>query len=91
MVSGIFRDAVLKRETPDPMRGRLEGISLIVVGSGPSLGNLEAGALAAVTSVPFSIVAGGLACVAGVGVLAAASPAFRRYRAGETAKATGLP
>jgi MFS family permease len=80
MVSGIFRDAVLKRETPDPMRGRLEGISLIVVGGGPSLGNLEAGALASLTSVPFSIVAGGVACLVGVGVLAAVSAKFRSYR-----------
>ncbi|MEO8291615.1 MAG: MFS transporter [Actinomycetota bacterium] len=83
MVSGIFRDAVLKTTTPDEMRGRLEGVSLSVVAGGPSLGDLEAGALASVTSVPFSIVSGGLACIVGVGVLAAAIPQLARYDAAE--------
>jgi MFS family permease len=83
MVSGIFRDAVLKTTTPDEMRGRLEGVSLSVVAGGPSLGDLEAGALASVTSVPFSIVSGGLACIVGVGVLAAAIPELLRYDAAE--------
>ncbi len=85
MVSGLFRDAVLKTTTPDEMRGRLEGVSLSVVAAGPSLGDLEAGALASVTSVPFSIVSGGLACILGVGVLAAAMPQLARYDA-EVAK-----
>lgn len=83
MVSGIFRDAVLKTTTPDEMRGRLEGVSLSVVAAGPSLGDLEAGALASVTSVPFSIVSGGLACIVGVGALAAAIPQLARYDAAE--------
>jgi MFS family permease len=83
MVSGIYRDAVLKTTTPDEMRGRLEGVSLSVVASGPSLGDLEAGALASVTSVPFSIVSGGLACIVGVGVLAVAVPQLARYDAAE--------
>ena len=38
MVSGLYRDAILKTVTPDEMRGRLEGIGLAVVGTGPSLG-----------------------------------------------------
>ena len=50
MVSGLYRDAILKTVTPDEMRGRLEGIGLAVVGTGPSLGNAEAGLLASVTS-----------------------------------------
>jgi MFS family permease len=83
MVSGIYRDTVLKTTTPDEMRGRLEGVSLSVVASGPSLGDLEAGALASVTSVPFSIVSGGLACIVGVGVLAAAIPELMRDDAAE--------
>jgi MFS family permease len=78
-VSGIYRTAILMRATPDAMRGRLEGISLTVVATGPSLGNLEAGGLATLTSVPFSIVSGGVLCVVGVGVMGLALPAFRRY------------
>ncbi len=81
MVSGLYRDAIVKTVTPDEMRGRLEGIGLAVWGTGPSIGNAEAGLLAAVTSVRFSIVSGGLACIAGAGVLALALPRYLRYDA----------
>jgi MFS family permease len=81
MVSGLYRDAILKTVTPDEMRGRLEGISLSVVGTGPSLGNAEAGLLASVTTVRTSIVSGGIACILGAGLLALVLPRFRRYDA----------
>jgi MFS family permease len=81
MVSGLYRDAILKTVTPDEMRGRLEGVSLAVVGTGPSLGNAEAGLLASVTSVPFSIKFGGIACIIGAGILAVLLPRYRRYDA----------
>lgn len=81
MVSGLYRDAILKTVTPDEMRGRLEGISLSVVGTGPSLGNAEAGFLASLTSVRTSIVSGGIACIVGAGVLALLLPRYRRYEA----------
>jgi hypothetical protein len=81
MVSGLYRDAILKTVTPDEMRGRLEGISLAVVGTGPSLGNAEAGLLASVTSVRFSIRFGGVACILGAGLLALVLPKYRRYDA----------
>jgi MFS family permease len=81
MVSGLYRDAILKTVTPDAMRGRLEGVGLSVVGTGPSLGNAEAGLLASVTSVRFSIVSGGIACIVGAGLLALVLPKYRRYDA----------
>ena len=81
MVSGLHRDAILKTVTPDEMRGRLEGISLSVVGTGPSLGNAEAGFLASLTTVRTSIVSGGIACIIGAGVLAILLPRYRRYDA----------
>lgn len=80
-VSGIFRTAILQTATPKHMLGRLHGVELAVVASGPSLGDIEAGALAAATSVPFSIVFGGLACIAGVGAMALLLPEFARYDA----------
>jgi MFS family permease len=81
MVSGLYRDAILKTVTPDEMRGRLEGISLSVVGTGPSIGNGEAGLLASVTGVRFSIVSGGIACILGAGLLALLLPRYRNYDA----------
>lgn len=81
MVSGLYRDAILKTVTPDEMRGRLEGVSLSVVGTGPSLGNAEAGFLASLTNVRASIVSGGVACILGAGLLALVLPRYRRYDA----------
>ena len=50
MVSGLYRDAILKTVTPDEMRGRLRGSGWRWWGR-PVLGNAEAGLLASVTSV----------------------------------------
>ena len=44
------------------------------VASAPSLGDLEAGVLASLTSLRFSIVSGGVACIAGCVVTALALP-----------------
>jgi MFS family permease len=81
MVSGLYRDAIVKTVTPDEMRGRLEGIGLAVWGTGPSIGNAEAGFVAALTSIRTSIVSGGIACIVGAGVLALVLPRYRRYDA----------
>jgi MFS family permease len=81
MVSGVYRSTILQTVAPDALRGRLSGIELAVVASGPSIGDIEAGVVASLVSLPFAIVSGGLACIAGVGVLAARVPAFARYDA----------
>ena len=77
--SAILRSTILLTVTPDSMRGRLSGIELAQVASAPSLGNLEAGALASLTSLRFSVVSGGLACIAGCWLFVAAVPALLRY------------
>jgi len=79
MVSAVFRVAILNTATPDGMRGRLQGVFIVVVAGGPRLGDLEAGVTASLVSPGFSVVSGGLACVVGVAALAAAVPSFRRY------------
>lgn len=79
-ISAILRGTMLLQLTPDSLRGRLIGIEFAQVTSAPSLGNLEAGVLASLTSVRTAVVSGGLACVAGCVVLAAAFPALIRYR-----------
>jgi MFS family permease len=80
-VSAILRNSILLAATPDHLRGRLSGIELAQVASTPQLGNVEAGALASLTSVRFSIVSGGILCVAGTAVIAVALPALVRYDA----------
>ena len=86
-VSATFRSTIWNQTIPDHLRGRLAGIELANVASGPLLGDFEAGAVARLTSPRFSIVSGGLACLAGAGVLALLLPEFVRYRSahgGET-------
>jgi MFS family permease len=82
-ISAVLRSTILMQATPDSMRGRLSGIELAQVASAPSLGNLEAGVLASLTSLRFSVVSGGIACVVGTLVLMAALPGFVRYDAGK--------
>jgi hypothetical protein len=83
MVSGIFRHTIMQAAVEDRLRGRLDGIGMAVWATGPSIGNVESGAVASITSVPFSIVSGGLATIVGVGVLRWFAPGFWRYDARE--------
>ncbi|MBK5227580.1 MAG: MFS transporter [Actinobacteria bacterium] len=80
-VSLIFRHTILQTAAPKHMIGRLSGLELAVVASGPSLGNLEAGAVASLTSLGFAVVSGGVLCIAGIGVMALLMPEFARYDA----------
>ena len=74
---------IVLNSTPDEMRGRVTGIEFAQVASAPSLGNVEAGAVAAATSIRFSIVSGGILSVVGTVLVAAAVPALLRYDARE--------
>ena len=80
-VSAVFRSTIALTVTPDHMRGRLGGIEFAQVASTPALGNLEAGVVASLTSLRFSIVSGGILCVAGTLVTAFAFPVLLRYDA----------
>jgi MFS family permease len=80
-ISAVFRSTIMLSATPESMRGRLTGIEFMQVASAPTLGNVEAGVVASLTSLRFSIVSGGLACVAGTLVVAALFPALLRYDA----------
>ena len=77
--SAVFRDAMWKQSIPDHLRGRMAGIELLSYAAGPPAGQLRSGAVAAVTSVRFSLASGGLACIAAVAAVVAALPAFRAY------------
>ena len=79
MVSAIFRNTIMQVATPDSLRGRLQGVFIVVVTGGPRIGDVEAGSVAAAFGTQLSVVSGGLACMAGVGLLAAMFPTFARY------------
>jgi ENTS family enterobactin (siderophore) exporter len=80
LISEVLRNALLQRYTPDELRGRVSSLYLAQVTTAPALGNVEAGAVARLVSPAFSVVSGGLACVAGALVLGAAIPALRHAK-----------
>src|ERR1700719_3094685 len=81
MMSGVFRSTIWNQTIPDSLRGRLASIEMLSYSSGPALGNFEAGVVASPFRVRVSIVSGGVLCVVGCLVAAAALPAFRAYDA----------
>jgi predicted MFS family arabinose efflux permease len=83
LVSAIFRHTILQLSIPDNLRGRISAFQLMVVTTGPRLGDLEAGAVAALVNPVFSVVSGGVACVVGIALLAFAMPELRRQRAAD--------
>ena len=80
-ISGLFRTVMWNETIPDRLRGRLAGVEMISYTSGPTLGSFEAGAVASLAGVRASIVSGGILCVVGTVVVAAALPRFWRYDA----------
>jgi MFS transporter, ENTS family, enterobactin (siderophore) exporter len=80
LISEVLRNALLQRYTPDALRGRVSSLYLAQVTGAPAVGNVEAGAVARLVGLDFSVVSGGLACVAGALVLGALIPALRNAR-----------
>ncbi|MFE5805794.1 MFS transporter [Streptomyces sp. NPDC056491] len=79
--SMVFRTTMLQAATPDDMRGRLQGVFIVVVAGGPRLGDFLAGAAAELTSPATAVTGGGLACVLVLGLLALRWRNFARYDA----------
>lgn len=77
----VFRSTMMQTATPDGMRGRLQGVFIVVVAGGPRLGDFLAGTVADLTSPAVAITGGGLGCVLVLGLLAARWRAFARYDA----------
>ncbi|HEX6711751.1 MAG TPA: MFS transporter [Thermoleophilaceae bacterium] len=78
-VSAVCRNVINQSVTPDAMRGRMSSIYSLVVTSGPRVGDIEAGAVASLTSARFSMASGGLACVAGVALIVVAFPQLAAF------------
>jgi predicted MFS family arabinose efflux permease len=79
VVSAVLRNTILQTTIPDRFRSRMSSIQMAVVQGGPRLGDMESGAVATATSIEFSVVSGGLACIVGAAVIAALMPKFRRH------------
>lgn len=90
LVSSVYRQTILQTYAPDELRGRMQGVFVVVVAGGPRLGDVRAGATAAATSVSVSWVGGGLVCAVGVLVVGLAVRPFWRYDASRTLTAAEL-
>jgi hypothetical protein len=80
-VSAIYRSTMMQAAVPDAIRGRLQGVFIVVVAGGPRLGALYAGALASLTTLWCPPLLGGLVILVLVTALVRRSPRFRAYDA----------
>src|SRR5262245_5162681 len=80
-ISGIFRMTMWNETIPDALRGRLASIEMVSYMSGPLLGHVEAGTVAAAFGVTASVVSGGVLCVLGVVACGVWLPQFLHYDA----------
>jgi MFS family permease len=88
-ISAVLRSTILQVSVPDRLRGRLSAIHLAVVTGGPRVGDMEAAAVAALTSAQISVVSGGLLCILGVGVTGWLFPQLIRYDASKPHEENG--
>jgi MFS family permease len=80
-IAAIFRTTMLLTAAPDNMRGRLQGIFIVVVTGGPRMGDLYVGLIALVGALWLPPVLGGVLIVVLIGLLIRVQSTFRHYDA----------
>jgi MFS family permease len=80
-VSSAFRNTVLQVAAPDELRGRLQGVFIVVVAGGPRAGDFLLGSVGEAAGERVALVLGGLACIVGVLVAVALQRSFLSYDA----------
>jgi hypothetical protein len=77
-VSVELRFSLVQTETPDAMRGRVNAINYLFVGSSNTLGEFESGLLAAWLGAVPSVLIGGVGSLLVAGLWMVLFPALRR-------------
>ncbi|MGZ4486943.1 MAG: MFS transporter [Nocardioides sp.] len=80
MASAAFRTSMLQSAATDAVRGRLQGVFIVVVAGGPRIADVLHGASAAAVGTAAAAAGGGVLVVVGTVVAALAVPSFVRYR-----------
>ncbi len=80
MASAAFRMSMLQAAASDDVRGRLQGVFIVVVAGGPRIADVAHGSAAAVVGTTVAAAGGGVLVVVLTVVAALAVPAFVRYR-----------
>lgn len=78
-VSAVCRSVINQTVTPEEMRGRMSSVFMLVVTSGPRLGDVESGVAAALLPVTAAVASGGLLCILAAGFVVLAYPELARY------------
>jgi MFS family permease len=73
-ISVVIRHTLILTYTPDDMRGRVEAVSSVFIGTSNELGGFESGVAAALLGPVGAVVFGGLGTLAVVGAVARFSP-----------------
>jgi len=81
LVSSVFRSTMLQTVATDEMRGRMQGVFVVVVAGGPRVADLWHGWAADSIGTGAATTIGGVAVVVGMLAVVLAFPAFWRYRA----------
>ncbi len=81
MVSAAYRSTILQVAAPDQLRGRIQGVFIVVVAGGPRAGDFLAGSVGEVSTERLALVVGGAACVIGVLIAVALQRSFLAYDA----------
>lgn len=79
--TAVIRNTILQLIIPDRMRGRLSSASMMFTTAGPRLGNAEAGAVAQLTNVQFSVVSGDVLTVLGCAAIGLMIPMYWNWDA----------
>ncbi|HEU5036796.1 MAG TPA: MFS transporter [Nocardioides sp.] len=87
MASAAFRTSMLQSAANDAVRGRLQGVFIVVVAGGPRIADVVHGASAAMVGTAAAAAGGGVLVVVGTMVAAVAVPSFVRYRVTRSASA----
>ncbi len=90
-VSTILRQTIRQLVTPNKLRGRMTSINMIFFMGGPQLGEVEAGAVAALFGAPISVVTGGVACVLAAVFALIKAKNLRRYEQGAVSSERSVP
>ena len=80
-ISSVFRNTILQAAAPDHLRGRLQGVFIVVVAGGPRIGDLLAGGATKILNEGWVLLLGGALCIAGAWLAAKLQPGFRKYDA----------
>ena len=80
-VSAIFRQSILQTAAPDDMRGRLQGVFIVVVAGGPRAGDMWLGTQASWWGEGVAALVGGLSCIVVLWLLVRWQRGFLAYDA----------